>query len=236
MKTKAVFIIILLLSAGIASADYANRDEIKSDLNALYQAKEKGDNDAIMTVSKRILASNKTAGVTRIPALLCSADVLAKQNRIEAVNDLFDRQIKFVMKSSGNCSVAVFTAMKADFWKDTGHYDLAIDDYQLAIDKCPNTDNAYSKLSLLYSTSSDPKYNDPAKALSLALKAVEIEACSKSLSALAAAYAKAEKFDLALAHIEKAIGAGEKEKLSPSQIDELRAKLSMYKSRQSNGS
>ncbi|MBI5550903.1 MAG: hypothetical protein HY911_05290 [Desulfobacterales bacterium] len=220
-----------LLACGGAPEDYAGRDAIREDLNRLYAAKESGDEGTIMEVSKRLLASKQTIGVVRITPLIYRAEVLARRGKIDEVNTLFDQQFPFVAKSTGGCGQAVFISMKAEVWQEAGRMDLAVADYNAAIEKCPSLDNAYSKLSRLHSTATDPKYIDVQKALALAQKALEINVCSKSLDAMAAAYAKAGRYDLAVANMEKAVDAGEQERQHPAQIESFRKMLSAYQSK-----
>jgi hypothetical protein len=151
-KKKALFrcVLTLLVTTWIACGDapeeYAGQAEIKQDLSRLHAAKESGDEVVIMEVSKRLLASTQTIGAVRITPLIFRAEVLARRGEIEAVNALFDQQFPYVSKSNGGCGQAVFISLKADVWKETGRMDLAVADYNTAIEKCPALDNAYSKI------------------------------------------------------------------------------------------
>jgi tetratricopeptide (TPR) repeat protein len=226
-----VLLLTTWLACGAAPEDYAGRDAIRDDLNRLYAAKESGDEVTIMAVSNRLLASKQTIGTVRLTPLIYRAQVLARRGKIEEVNTLFDQQFPFVSKSTGACGQAFFITLKADVWQESGHMDLAVADYNSAIEKCPNLDNAYSKLSRIHSSAADPKYIDARKALALAGKAVEINICSKSLDAIAAAHAQAGQYDLAVANMRKAVIAAQKEDRHPAQIESFRKMLSIYQSK-----
>jgi len=220
-----------LVACGEAPEEYAEQAEIRRDLSRLHDAKERGDEATLMAVSERLLASKQTIGTVRITPLIYRAEVLARHGKIEEVNALFDRQFPFVSKSTGGCGQAVFISMKAEVWQNAGRMDLAVADYNAAIEKCPRLDNAYSKLSCIHSTAADPKYIDVQKALALAQKALAINTCSKSLDAIAAAQAKAGQYDLAVENMAKAIEAAEKERQHPAQIESFRQKRSTYQSK-----
>lgn len=219
------------VACGNAPEDYAGQAEIREDLNRLYEAKNRGDEATILAVSERLLASKQTIGAVRITPLIYRAEILARHGKIEEVNALFDQQFPFVMKSTGGCGHAVLISMKAEVWQTVDRLDLAVADYNAAIEKCPDLDNAYSKLSLIYSTAEDPSFVDAPKALALAQKAVEINRCSKSLAAIAAAHAKAKQYDLAAANMEQAVEAAENERQHPAKIESFRKILSTYQSK-----
>jgi tetratricopeptide (TPR) repeat protein len=231
LRCLLMLMVMTWVSCGDAPEEYAGQAEIQEDLNRLYDAKARGDEVTIMEVSNRLLASQQTFGAVRITPLLYRAEVLARRGKIEDVNALFDQQFPFVSKSTGGCGQAVFISMKAEVWQEVGRLDLAIADYNVAIEKCPSLDNAYSQLSRIHSTAADPRYIDVKKAIALAQKAVEINMCSKSLDAIAAAYAKAGQYDQAVANIEKAIEAAEKEHQHPAKIESFRKMLSTYQSK-----
>ncbi|MDA8141574.1 MAG: hypothetical protein M0036_23270 [Desulfobacteraceae bacterium] len=229
------FLLIILVAAltacGDTPKDYAGRAEIQQDLDRLFKAKENGDEATMLEVSQRLLSSKQTIGAARIMPLLYRAEVLARHGKTEEVNALFDKQFAFVMKSSGSCSQSAFISMKAEVWQEAGRLDLAVTDYNSAIEKCPQMDNAYSKLSLLHSSGSDPKYIDVEKALALAQKAVDVNGASKALNALATANAAAGQYALAAENMAKAIAAAEKERQSPIQIESFRNRLSSYQNK-----
>ena len=228
------FVALLLttwLGCGDTPEDYAGLTEIREELNRLYKAKESGDEATVMEVSRRLLASKQTIGAARITPLIYKAEVLTRRGKIEEVNALFEQQFPFVAKSSGGCGQAAFLSMKAEVFQEAGRIDLAVADYIAAIEKCPSLDNGYSKLSLIHSTAADPEYIDAQKALSLAQKAVEINMCSKSLNAVAAAYAKAGRYNLAASNMQKAVDAAEKERQHPDKIESFRKMLSAYQSK-----
>jgi tetratricopeptide (TPR) repeat protein len=231
-------LLTLLLTTWVACGDtpkdYAGQAEIRKDLNSLNQAKESGDEAAVMAVTQRLLASKQITGAVRITPLIYRAEVLARRGNIDEVNALFEQQFPLVAKSTGGCGQAVFISMKADVWQAAGRLDLAVTDYNVAIEKCPSLDNAYSALSLIHSSASDPNYKDAQKAMALAQKAVEVNTCSKSLNAIAAAHAQAGQYDLAVANLRQAIEAAEQERQHPAQIEAFRDMLSTYQSKAAN--
>lgn len=95
---------------------------------------------------------------------------------------------------------------RANTWHEREDYASAIIDYEKAIEVDPQNGVIYSNYSWLLSTCPDSKFRDGAKALKLALKAVEI--CPDEalfLDSLSAAYAELGNFKEAVRIEEKAI-------------------------------
>ncbi len=95
---------------------------------------------------------------------------------------------------------------RANTWHEKKDYALAMIDYEKATELDPQNGLIYSNYSWLLSTCPDSKFRDGAKALKLALKAVEIRPDeSLFLDSLAAAYAELGNFKEAVRIEEKAI-------------------------------
>jgi len=113
-----------------------------------------------------------------------------------------------------------------------GHYDQAIPDFERAAGL--NADNAesYSYHAWILSTCPKAEYRDGAKAVELALKAVEIDPKATCLDTLAAAYAEINRFDEAVAAQEKALALLAQEGKSKQLIDRYTERLKSYKAGQ----
>lgn len=226
-----VVICLAMVCVACPGSDYADRDELKEDLNRLYIAKQKQDEETIVDISNKILKSKKTLGTVRLPALIYLAEVKAGRGKIAEVKRLFDNQFKSVMKSTGACSLAAFVTIRGDVWRDTGHDDLAVTDYRLAIEKCPKIDNAYSKLSLIYSSSPDAGLFNPDEALVLAREAFKVRQGARAYGALATAYAAMHQYRLAVENMKLALSSAEKEHRSIAEMDGYRKLLADYESK-----
>jgi len=76
-----------------------------------------------------------------------------------------------------------------------GNYSGAVADFEQAISFDKKLDNAYTQAARILATCPDAKVRDGAKAVTLALKAVELNDTAETEDVLAAAYAEAGRFD-----------------------------------------
>jgi tetratricopeptide (TPR) repeat protein len=100
---------------------------------------------------------------------------------------------------------------RGDAWGKKGDYAQAIADYDRALAADPRFVVAYNNKAWLLATCPDGKYRNGAKAVELALKAVELNPDVYQLDTLAAAYAEAGKFEDAIATQERVINLFKKE-------------------------
>jgi len=239
MKAIISLVLIALLTACSAEPkehkEYANRDQILADLKRLNEARNNGDRKTGIKIAERLLSSPQTPGPARLTPLFYTAEIQAKEGNIDGVEQLFKSQFTHIMKSRGECSQSVYNSMKADIWKKAGLLDLAIRDYQSAIDLCPTMNNGYSKLSLIYASPEDAKHFDADKAIALAQKGTALKKDARSLFALAVAWAGTKDFPKAVTHMEAAVIAGEKERLPATEMDVMKQRLSQYRSDNSQG-
>ncbi len=99
---------------------------------------------------------------------------------------------------------AVFN--RANIWHEKREYASAIIDYERAIELDPQNTHVYNNYSWLLSTCPDSRLRNGAKALKLALKAVELNPNEVFfLDTLAAAYAELGNFKEAIKTVEEAI-------------------------------
>jgi tetratricopeptide (TPR) repeat protein len=107
-------------------------------------------------------------------------------------------------------------------------YDSAIKEYIKAIRLNNNYAKAYNALAWLLATCSDEKYRNGLKAVEFAKKAVDIAPVSQWFDTLAAAYAEAGDFDMAVKSQEKAIQLF-KEEGGSDHLDGYEKRLESYK-------
>ena len=101
---------------------------------------------------------------------------------------------------------------RANIWHEKREYASAIIDYENAIELDPKNAHAYNNYSWLLSTCPDSRLRNGAKALKLALKAVELNPDEAFFfDTLAAAYAELENFKQAVQAVERAITLLEKD-------------------------
>jgi tetratricopeptide (TPR) repeat protein len=88
-----------------------------------------------------------------------------------------------------------------------GHYDLALEDYGMALKLAPQSPMALNNLAWLWATCPDPHFRDGARAVEYARRACTLRGREMPtfLSTLAAAYAEVGNFAEAIACLEKAL-------------------------------
>ena len=102
-------------------------------------------------------------------------------------------------------------------------YEEAIRDYERVIELNPKSGGSYNNLAWLLTTAEDPAYRDCRKAVSYALKALEIGRNGSWMDTLAAAYAECGEF-------EKAVSAEtEAYTLSQPPNENFRKRIEIYK-------
>lgn len=110
-----------------------------------------------------------------------------------------------------------------------GDLDKAIANYNKAIELNPTDSAAYNGLAWILATSPDEKRHDGKRAVELAEKGMELEANACNLDTLAAAYARAGRFQDAVETEQRAIEKRKEEKADQSIIDEYQSRLYLYK-------
>lgn len=107
-------------------------------------------------------------------------------------------------------------------------YDSAVKEYVKAIRLNNNYTVAYNSLAWLFATCSDEKYRNGLKAIEYAKKAIDLDPESQMFDTLAAAYAEAGDFDMAVKNQEKAIELLKEEGRSDN-LDGFEKRLESYK-------
>jgi len=112
-----------------------------------------------------------------------------------------------------------------------GDYYWAIADYSRALTINPDYALAYNQLSWTLAVCPDARFRNGAKALEMAVKAVELSTNNHTLDTLAAAYAEAGKFEDAVMTQEKVINLLQKEERAEA-LPGYEERLKFYKARQ----
>ncbi len=91
-------------------------------------------------------------------------------------------------------------ANRGQLYADLGYYPRALHDYQRAVDSDPGMGKAYQGAAWLLATCPNEKFRDAEEAVAAASKAIELDGDDEPiyLDTLAAAYANAGEFDLAV--------------------------------------
>jgi tetratricopeptide (TPR) repeat protein len=151
--------------------------------------------------------------------LLSRAGALAELGQIELALADADAAIRLVPSNADAYGV------RGKFREDAGDYRLALADYEQAVRLAPDEPLVLNDLAWLLATAPDAQLRDGRRALSTALRAVEIEEAKEwdSIDTLAAAFAEAGKFSEAVKSQNEAIRLA-----PPDEQSTLRSRLELY--------
>ncbi len=113
-------------------------------------------------------------------------------------------------------------------WDKKKEYQKALADYEKAAEINPNDVDALNGLAWRYATCPDASIRDGKKAIEFAKKAVKLSDSGNGRDTLAAAYAEAGDFELAVSEQRKAL---EDKSLSKDSRKEMEARLELYKAK-----
>lgn len=217
---------LILIALALSISAYANypppkvEDNAKNYYNRGVAWHEKGDYDKAI--------STYTIAIKINPRLV---DAYVNRGLAYAQGKgLYDRAISDSTKAIElNPWEALAYNNRGFAYKGKGQYDLAISDYTKTIILSPRDAWTYNNLSWLLATCPDSRYRNGARALALALKAVELRKDFFTMGTLAAAYAETDNFEEAIKTQEGVISLL-KNNADTKKLAEAKEHLECYKS------
>ena len=180
--------------------------------------------EAISDFSKAIEINPESSGTDGIYFARGSSYALSGQYG-KAISDL-----NIAIEKNPQDSEAYFT--RGTVYQDQGRYDKAISDFNHTIEIDPDNADAYNVMAWILATSPDAAHRNGARAVKLTQKAITLDRNAQILDTLAAAYAEAGQFDMAVSTQHKAIAMMKKEGEEKKIIAQSIKRLAAYESNQ----